>query len=156
MAELPPTSYVRMVDIWLIFGIIIPFLEVAILTFKEFNNIEEEQEINHHGHARKVFIPQEIDVSDTNEKDISSDIYNHQVTAVQPLSVDMKIDNYISKEETKISKKALIKYASLIGEGFYVTVFYLLQHLYFRTKDHSRNDPCMHHHLLVYRTPCLQ
>ena len=54
MEKLPPTSYVRMVDIWLIFGILIPFLEVTILTFKEFNNMELEQEINHHGQTLKV------------------------------------------------------------------------------------------------------
>ena len=54
MEKLPPTSYIRMVDIWLIYGILIPFLEVAILTIKEYNNVEKEQTINHHGSARKV------------------------------------------------------------------------------------------------------
>ena len=54
MEKLPPTSYVRMVDIWLIFGILIPFIEVCILTFKEYNNVEEEQTINHHGLSREV------------------------------------------------------------------------------------------------------
>ena len=52
MERLPPTSYVRMFDIWLIFGILIPFVEVFILTFKEYN--QEDQAINHHGHPREV------------------------------------------------------------------------------------------------------
>jgi hypothetical protein len=29
MEKLPPTSYVRMVDVWLIFGQLIPFVEVS-------------------------------------------------------------------------------------------------------------------------------
>ena len=124
MEKLPPTSYVRMVDIWLIFGIIIPFLEVAILTFKEFNNIEEEQEINHHGLARKVSNPQEKDASATNDEHVLSYIYNYQVTAVRSLSGDVEKDNYFPKEK-KISRKALIEYASFMGEKNYFIVIYL-------------------------------
>ena len=52
MEKLPPTSYVRMIDIWLIFGILVPFLEVCILTIKEYYN--DDSEINHHGVARIV------------------------------------------------------------------------------------------------------
>ena len=53
MEKLPPTSYVRMIDIWLIFGILIPFMEVCILTFKEYYNYED-QEMNHHGRPRQL------------------------------------------------------------------------------------------------------
>ena len=49
MEKLPPTSYIRMVDIWLIFSILIPFLEVCIITFKEYNNGEASITLNHHG-----------------------------------------------------------------------------------------------------------
>ena len=49
MEKLPPTSYIRMVDIWLIFSILIPFLEVSIITFKEYINEEDLIAINHHG-----------------------------------------------------------------------------------------------------------
>ena len=64
MEKLPPTSYVRMVDIWLIFGQLIPFVEVILLTIKEFYN--KEDEVNHHGHARKVssFFPPSEKVAD--------------------------------------------------------------------------------------------
>ena len=54
MEKLPPTSYIRMVDIWLIFSILIPFLEVSIITFKEFNNVEDSIAINHHGRMIEV------------------------------------------------------------------------------------------------------
>ena len=52
MEKLPPTSYIRMVDIWLIFGQLIPFIEVALLTIMELFN--ETETINHHGHPRPV------------------------------------------------------------------------------------------------------
>ena len=52
MEKLPPTSYVRMVDIWLICGQLIPFVEVILLTLMELYN--ESDTINHHGFPRKV------------------------------------------------------------------------------------------------------
>ena len=53
MEKLPPTSYVRMIDIWLIFSQLIPFLEVCILTFKEHIRYDTEM-INHHGRPKSV------------------------------------------------------------------------------------------------------
>ena len=52
MEKLPPTSYVRLVDIWLICGQLIPFIEVLLLTLREL--YMEADEINHHGYARNV------------------------------------------------------------------------------------------------------
>ena len=52
MEKLPPTSYVRMVDVWLIFGQLIPFIEVALLTYMELQY--EPEIVNHHGKPRKV------------------------------------------------------------------------------------------------------
>ena len=66
---LPKTSYIKMVDVWLIFNLMIPFFEVnsqhsftfTIYFFKvilhtaidSFRN-DENREINHHGKPRKV------------------------------------------------------------------------------------------------------
>ena len=52
MEKLPPTSYVRMVDIWLIFGQLIPFLEVGLLTIIEL--YRDSDMVNHHGYMRQV------------------------------------------------------------------------------------------------------
>ena len=41
MEKLPPTSYVKLVDIWLIVGQLIPFVEVILLTTME--NIRYQQ-----------------------------------------------------------------------------------------------------------------
>ena len=40
MEKLPPTSYLKMVDKWLLFGLGIIFLEVILQTIKE--NLKEE------------------------------------------------------------------------------------------------------------------
>ena len=52
MEKLPSTSYVRLVDIWLICGQLIPFIEVILITVRELYN--KDDVINHHGHIRKV------------------------------------------------------------------------------------------------------
>ena len=51
MEKLPPTSYVRLVDIWLINGQLVPFLEVILLTVLELKR-EGTSAINHHGFKR--------------------------------------------------------------------------------------------------------
>ena len=47
-----PTSYVRMVDIWLITCQLLPFLEVIILTTKELS--VETVRFNHRGFVREI------------------------------------------------------------------------------------------------------
>jgi hypothetical protein len=64
MQMLPATAYVKMVDVWLIFGQLVPFAEVVILTAMEYHREgdgsgEEEEEpttqtINHHGAPRVI------------------------------------------------------------------------------------------------------
>ena len=60
MDKLPSTAYVKLVDYWLIFGQIIPFTEVVLLTAMEFiregdgSGEEETQTVNHHGEERVV------------------------------------------------------------------------------------------------------
>ena len=49
MERLPSTSYIRMVDVWLIFGQLLPFAEVVLLTYMEYLRDDETQEVNHHG-----------------------------------------------------------------------------------------------------------
>ena len=73
MEKLPATSYVRLVDIWLIFCQLIPFIEVnalyfckvikdmfkvSLTTIAELYN-EDDNTINHHGFTRKVGMEEE-------------------------------------------------------------------------------------------------
>ena len=62
--NLPKTSYIKMVDIWLIFNLIIPFFEVGqhlalmsqviLHTYIDSLRVDEDREINHHGKSVKV------------------------------------------------------------------------------------------------------
>ena len=52
--KLPPTAYVKMVDIWLIFAQMVPFTEVLLHTFMDCMREEEDREVNHHGRSVNV------------------------------------------------------------------------------------------------------
>ena len=52
--NLPTTSYVKMIDIWLLGSLILPFVEVLLHTYIDFLRHDYDREINHHGETRKV------------------------------------------------------------------------------------------------------
>ena len=52
--SLPTTSYVKMVDVWLIFALMIPFIEVLLATWMDTCRVDADREINHHGTAIEV------------------------------------------------------------------------------------------------------
>ena len=54
--QLPPTAYVKMVGIWLIFSQLVPFTEVLLHTFMDCMREEKDREINHHGRSVNVDI----------------------------------------------------------------------------------------------------
>jgi hypothetical protein len=61
--SLPPTAYVKMIDIWLIFSQLIPFTEVLLHTFMDCMRSEVDREVNHHGKA--------IQIGDRGNKDLN-------------------------------------------------------------------------------------
>ena len=52
--NLPTTSYVKMVDVWLIFAQLVPFVEVLLHTWMDTNKNDDDREINHHGEVHAV------------------------------------------------------------------------------------------------------
>ena len=61
MDGLPPTSAIKMIDIWLVMCQLVPFCEVVLLTAIEYNsggeqgaNGERTKTINHHGKMRVI------------------------------------------------------------------------------------------------------
>lgn len=69
--SLPPTAYVKMIDLWLIFAQLIPFLEVLLHTFMDALREDEDREINHHGKPMEVGEKEENAVfhkTDSNER----------------------------------------------------------------------------------------
>ena len=51
--SLPPTAYVKMIDVWLIFAQMVPFMEVLLHSWMDLHRINEDREINHHGKSIK-------------------------------------------------------------------------------------------------------
>ena len=45
--NLPKTSYMKMVDVWLLFNLLYPFIVVLIHTYMDTLRNDEEREINH-------------------------------------------------------------------------------------------------------------
>ena len=53
-SSLPKTSYIKMIDYWLLFTLLLPFVEVLLHTYMESLNDDEDRVINHHGVAMDV------------------------------------------------------------------------------------------------------
>ena len=51
---LPTTSYVKLVDVWLIFSQAVPFITVLLHTWMDTKRVDEDRAINHHGVSRPV------------------------------------------------------------------------------------------------------
>ena len=54
MDKLPSTAYIKMIDVWLIFGQLIPFARVVITTVMEQLRNGSERLVNHHGIAMEL------------------------------------------------------------------------------------------------------
>ena len=52
--SLPKTSYMKMVDAWLLFNLLYPFIVVLIHTYIDTLRDDEDREINHHGKTVNV------------------------------------------------------------------------------------------------------
>ena len=53
--NLPQTAYVKMIDVWLLFNLLKPFVDIIVQTYIEtLRTDKEEREINHHGKTIKV------------------------------------------------------------------------------------------------------
>ena len=59
MDKLPSTAYIKMIDLWLLFGQLVPFVEVLLVTMMERYRERDSNGnriINHHGRERKVSV----------------------------------------------------------------------------------------------------
>ena len=52
--NLPKTSYMKMMDVWLLFNLLYPFIVVLLHTYMDTLRNDEEREINHHGRTINV------------------------------------------------------------------------------------------------------
>ena len=72
MDKLPSTAYIKMIDIWLIFGQLIPFARVVITTVMEQLRNGSDRHVNHHGTAMELDMGNTpinvIEIAGTDEK----------------------------------------------------------------------------------------
>ena len=75
MDGLPPTSAIKMIDIWLVMCQLVPFCEVVLLTAIEYNsggeqgaNGEKTKTINHHGTMRVIKLDDNGAINEKPEK----------------------------------------------------------------------------------------
>ena len=58
--NLPKTSYMKMMDVWLLFNLLYPFIVVLLHTYMDTLRSDDDREINHHGKS--------VTVNEENEK----------------------------------------------------------------------------------------
>ena len=127
--NLPKTSYMKMVDVWLLFNLLYPFIVVLIHTYMDTLRNDEDREINHHGKT--------IQVKDQNDE--TGSITKVLPTNAALVSVNEKVEleaqkAFYEKLEAemgqKISKKlkflqnVSLVYAPLFALGF-MTVYWI-------------------------------
>ena len=97
--NLPKTSYIKMVDIWLIFNLLLPFMEVLVHTYMDLLRNDEEREVNHHGAAVKP-----IDGKENNDVAITNILDRSQITPVLPQAKNVRPEDLISRyEDTQVT-----------------------------------------------------
>ena len=64
--NLPKTSYMKMVDAWLLFNLLYPFIVVLLHTYMDTLRNDDDREINHHG--KTITINEDGEDNDENGK----------------------------------------------------------------------------------------
>ena len=52
--NLPKTSYMKMMDVWLLFNLLYPFIVVLLHTYMDTLRIDNDREFNHHGKTMEI------------------------------------------------------------------------------------------------------
>ena len=103
--NLPKTSYVKMIDIWLIFNLLLPFIEVLIHSYMDtlrynsqvgsslqvatfYTRDDDDREINHHGCTIEVG---EAEAAEKVKMGYGSNLKFYQVSDKDLVAVDEKV-----------------------------------------------------------------
>ena len=86
--SLPKTSYMKMVDAWLLFNLLYPFIVVLLHTYMDTIRSDDDREINHHG--KTITINEDNkDNNDENDGKIIKVIHTNKITAKRNMSSAM-------------------------------------------------------------------
>ena len=99
-SALPPTSYIKMIDIWLIFSQLIPFVEVLLHTFMDNLRDDDDREINHHGSA----IPVDSDGKEMDGVDIKKEEMLFTKTSLAAVDQGPSYTNMVARDEKQLVK----------------------------------------------------
>jgi len=117
VAGLPVTSYIKMIDIWLLFNLIIPFVDVLLCCVIDNlrTDLEDERQINHHGKVRTVTDSgnadkEEPDTHSTPVQSISQDLqgYNYDLVHINEKKQDDARKEFYLKNTTESAQKRKI------------------------------------------------
>ena len=135
--SLPQTAYLKMIDIWLIFNLFIPFCETLLQTMIE--NLKDQDEVNHHGMSLKVNkknLNQQVDKEDnknelkmfTNGKmvKIGPQIQHLHMTREPGLALNRGTDHHAHKMRNR-----KLRFTQMIANRGLPTVFILFSLFYF-------------------------
>ena len=104
MEGLPPTSEIKMIDLWLVLCQLVPFIEVILVTAIEFHNVERVDIPDNDNEVTKTPSASVIPNNDTNER------------------LDNKVfaNNFVEARSTKRKDRDIIvPLLSFIGENYY-------------------------------------
>ena len=92
--NLPETSYIKMMDAWLIFNLILPFVEVLLHTYMDMLRSDDERSVNHHGTSVSIGegVVNSEDKMKQDQKQPMMTLPNNVVT-VAPADQEVKLDN---------------------------------------------------------------
>merc|ERR1719397_40295 len=110
--DLHRTSYIKMVDIWLVFNLFIPFLEVLLHTYKD-NLQVEDREVNHHGSAVKVedFDKKRLEKDPAKLVDMESvEVNQRNVESVEINKRNVRLVDEVFSADEEVQTKALKSY----------------------------------------------
>ena len=133
--NLPKTSYIKMMDIWLIFNLLLPFMEVLLHTYIDYLRNDEDREINHHGTTIKPNKteddPSITQVQPADSSNIKMDLISRneetQVNALKAHYAKLEKDNQTRKNEKKL--KLCLRFAHVynpIAALSFVSVYWIL------------------------------
>ena len=116
--SLPPTAYVKMIDVWLIFSQLIPFVSVLLHTFMDNMRTDGDREVNHHGEVRKI----KSNVINVVELDGSRPTSVPNYMDMTQRDEDAKVDAIKAFYENATVKTNLLQYGEIAGkEDLYTT-----------------------------------
>ena len=132
--SLPKTSYIKMMDIWLIFNLFMPFAEVILHTYIDSLRTEEDRDtVNHHGSPLQVG-PEIITVSEANgpRRRKSSVLPSDLVHRNEEKEVWARREYYRQlEEEETVKREKKRKLAQKLATWGIPTTFFIFVVIYF-------------------------